>query len=320
MSVRLIHSSLHSLTPKLLACAVKPNNTSKIFENFQRSFSLLGLKQKPILLKENSPSSPKIVDKTTAHAKDIVTSSKRGAVIIENLQKTVEAKFPIHPFTSKISSSNSKNVMGKYFAMSQAFPYIQAGAYKDLVLRAIGKSRSISESIEKTFVIGAFLCWDETGSQYLLQQNGIKALPNILDTRTHFHANLLKKDLEQIFGDKIPPNYCKDTQEYLKELLKKLGAQSKLERSAMMVAFEMHAERMIQELWKSLSEAHELKKETLTYFEAHVGGDDPAEAYHVALTQRLVQDLISEKDMESFVSHFINAYRLNIDWCEKICE
>ena len=269
-----------------------------------RFLSLLGLQGDPITSKSTKKG-----------------PSKDSLLLIQDLQKTVQTKFPTHPFTHQISRNNSERVMGRYYAMSQAFPFIQAGAYKDLVLRAISQQIPLTEEVEKTFTVGAFLCSDETGSHYLLQKQGMAALPNILDTKAGFHANLLKKDLEFIFGHPVGPDYCENTQIYLTRLMENLGAESKLKRGAMMVAFEMHAERMIQELWGSLTRELDLKKKDLGYFEAHVGGDDPAEAYHVALTQRLVQDLVlSPKEREDFTKLFIESYAMNIQWCEAICK
>ncbi|NDD58429.1 MAG: hypothetical protein EBZ47_04145 [Chlamydiae bacterium] len=299
-----------------LASLQRPQNSfhQYLWKGQTRSLSLLGLKDSHI---SQDPLSPRSSEAKKTTAADI---NERGTAIIEELRSAVNIHFPLHPFTHKVSAGNSEEVMGKYMAMSQAFPFIQAGAYKDLVLRAIHRSQPISEEVEKTFVIGTFLCWDETGSQYLLQQEGMSALPKILDTKTQFHANLLRKDLQIIFNHTVEPNYCSDTQTYLLQLMKKLGASNKLERSAMMVAFEMHAERMIQELWKSLADSHSLQKENLIYFEAHVGGDDPAEAYHVALTQKLVQDLVSPKEKEEFFRFFMESYALNVSWCETICK
>ena len=88
----------------------------------------------------------------------------------------------------------------------------------------------------------------------------------------------------------------------------------------MMVAFEKHANQMINSLWNSLASIHGLEKNSLQYFETHVGGDDPAEAYHVRMTQRLVTSVVPKEEQDRFFSHFLDCYDLNYKWCAAICK
>lgn len=237
-----------------------------------------------------------------------------------SLNALIEEKFPEHPFCTFLTKDNALNVMKRYFAMSEAFPYIQAGAYHNLIETAIKENRPITTDVEKTFVVGSFLSWDETGGNYLLRKEGMKGLPQILNTRQQFHSNLLRTDLIKIFGNPLEPDYCSVTRPYLLELMKRLGSENPIERCAMMVAFEMHAGRMIEGLWNSLVNIFNVKKEELTYFEIHVGGDDPAEEYHIKMTKKMIQNLITENHWEDFIKAFIDSYRLNYEWCRNICK
>ena len=236
------------------------------------------------------------------------------------IQQTVQTKFALHPFAKSVTAGNIERVMGRYLAMSEAFPYVQAGAYKDVIRRSLSRDKPITPQVEKTFVAGSFLCWDETGGNYLLQTKGMKALSESLDTREHFHASLLRKDLAILFQRKVDPDYCDATKTYLTSLMKQLGAEDDLKRGASMVAFETHAEQMIAALWSSLAKISAIDKEKLIYFQIHVGGDDPAEAHHVALTQRLIRELISDEQQKKFIRQFVKYYAFNTAWCKRICE
>src|SRR5690606_5996053 len=134
----------------------------------------------------------------------------------------------------------------------------------------IESNKGAAKEMEQTFVVGAFLSFDETGGLYGLRTQGISYLPRILETR-NFHASLLKADAERILGDKILPEYDVATRVYLKGLMSDLGAFDAVHRCAAMVAFEMHAAQMIDALWGSLASVYpEIDKESLTYFRLHV--------------------------------------------------
>lgn len=241
-----------------------------------------------------------------------------SGLLIDRLRTTARALAPEHPFKRSVTHQNARSVMGKYLGMSQAFPYLQAGAYVGLIRNAMKKNCSISPDVEKTFVAGSFLCWDETGGHHLVSAQGNGALPKALDTEQHFHSRLLERDLVEIFGQPVPPNYCPSTRAYLIKLSDKLGSPNKVTRVAMMVSFEMHAETMLLALWDSISKITMIPKDELTYFQTHVGGDDPAEAYHVALTQRLVKELVSSSEEGRFEKQFAKLYQLNLNWCQAI--
>ena len=246
---------------------------------------------------------------------------KRGfGSIKQELEETVSKKYSIHPFKNGLDTGNVLAVTRKYLAMSEAFPYIQAGAYHGLIMRVIHQNSSISRKMEQTFVVGSFLSWDETGGNYLIREKGISALPKILNTKRHFHASYLKADLKYIWGEDIKPDYCPDTRECLVTLSRKLGSSNHLERCAMMVAFEMHAGQMIEALWKSLSRTLWLEPDRLQYFKMHVGGDDPGEEYHIQLTQKLINSIVPGSKRKEFVFLFEEGYKLNIDWCNALCK
>jgi hypothetical protein len=227
--------------------------------------------------------------------------------IFDKLEEIITSKFKNHPFNdiSGLDKGSIETIMKKYLAMSQAFPYLQAGAQKDYIFHVIKKNIDVEEHFEKTSVVGNFLCWDETGGVKILKEKGISFLPQILDTKFNFHSNLLKNDLSKIFGKKISPEYDEKTVKYLENLYVRL-------------AFEMHAGRMIESLYTSISKHLDLKN--LDYFDSHVGGDDPAEAYHVLMTKRMIHDILSRELNSQFLKDFEESYRLNYEWCSSIIE
>lgn len=246
--------------------------------------------------------------------------NKKERNLIPTLENIVTKDFPIHPFKTGVSAENEKIVLGHYLAMSEAFPYIQAGAYKDLILNCIRRNTGVEKTVEKTFVVGAFLSFDETGGNYLLRTKGISALPEILQTNRLYHSSLLKQDIQTLLGQESPANYKYPTANYLQKLLENLGSRDHVQRCASMVAFELHAGEMIEALWGSLATLHpEIKKDSLDYFKVHVGGDDPQEEYHKQLTKKMTQDLISQDEEERFLKYFKDAYEENIFWCQSIC-
>lgn len=244
--------------------------------------------------------------------------SLRSAQVLTQLDALLMEKFAPHPFHYPLDRQEAEGVLKKYLAMSQAFPYLQAGAQKDYIFSAIANNSDISEQFEKTAVIGNFLCWDETGGLNLLSEKGMKALPTILNTQDHFHSNLLKKDLCKIFGKDLSPNYCEETKTYLRNLYDKLASPDHTIRVAMMVAFEMHAGHMIEALWNNVSQLFLIDKSELIYFDLHVGGEDPGEVYHMLMTRKLIDDLIPCHVERVFLNEFEKSYRLNFDWCQKI--
>ncbi len=110
-----------------------------------------------------------------------------------DIEKVIAAHFHQHPFETIPAIANYEIILSNYLAMSQAFPYLQAGSQKDLFFHYMNHNQDAPESIELTTVVGNFLCWDETGGLNLTLASGLKNLPRLLETR-RFHLNLLKKD------------------------------------------------------------------------------------------------------------------------------
>lgn len=237
--------------------------------------------------------------------------------VVTELDKVVKERFPRHPFDSGITKRNFKPVMGNYLAMSLAFPYLQAGAQYRLITGCIQRDMDVSRDIEITAAVGAFLTWDEVGGHAIVQKHGNKGLPMILDT-DGFHSNLLRSDIEKIYDQEVQPSFSAITKEYLKRLEYGLSAIDPVTRVSHMVAFEKHAGRMINALWKTISTIYKVDKDKLDYFREHVGGDDPAEEYHIAMTGRMIELTIDENDVSRFIDHFADAYQLNFGWCEAI--
>lgn len=139
----------------------------------------------------------------------------------------------------------------------------------------------------------------------------------ILDTE-RFHANLLRKDIQAILGKNVKPQFSPMTSEYLKKLEYGLSTLDPVTRVSHMVAFEIHAGVMINTLWSSIAKLCSIEKDSLSYFQTHVGGDDPAEEYPVQMTRRMIEETILEHDAHKLVDYFKDAYALNFNWCEQI--
>ncbi|MFP4221922.1 MAG: hypothetical protein ACLFM4_01185 [Phormidium sp.] len=238
--------------------------------------------------------------------------------ISEKIEKLIVQKFPIHPLSHGISAKNIHSVLTQYFAMSQAFPYLQAGAQKKQILAVMDGKQDIDKRFELTTVVGNFLCWDETGGHAVVRQLGNSGLPKILDTNRTFHANMLRKDIQYLTGCDLKPDYTKVTLDYLKALLAGLESLDHIKRCAYMVAFESHAGIMIDALWGSISRHYNVSKGKLLYFKVHVGGSDPAEPYHIEMTERMVNAIVPDDSVDEFVGEFTKAYVLNYNWCESI--
>ncbi len=54
------------------------------------------------------------------------------------------------------------------------------------------------------------------------------------------------------------------------------------------------------------------------YFSAHVGADDPAEAYHVAMTSNMINRNVTDGDVGAFEQALVSGYQLHLDWCSAI--
>jgi hypothetical protein len=240
--------------------------------------------------------------------------------IHKQISDILSQKFEVHPFSKEVTLENLEIVLKNYLAMSQAFPYLQAGSQKELIFHSIDRDVDVSEHIETTAVVGNFLCWDETGGHSILLEHGMTGLPIILNTKQYFHSNLLKKDIRVIFGKDLKPSYSKVTQEYLHNLYEGLSSLDSVVRCAYMVAFETHAGQMINALWESISAVCHLKNDSLSYFKTHVGGTDPAEPYHIKMTAGMIEKIVSENQIPAFLKAFEKAYALNYSWCKDITQ
>lgn len=250
--------------------------------------------------------------------RSFATSTKEsiGALV----EKELNLQFPEHPFASGITKENAQKVMCKYLAMSQAFPFIQSSAYAPLIKQFLANNEELPEAFNKTFAVAMFLCNDEMGSHHILSNGGNKRLPEILQTEGQTHANMLKKDLLTLFGKPCKPDVCPVTMKYLMDLMESLGSDNIEEMVASMVAFENHAHHMIQAVWDRIHELYpHVDKESLEYFKIHVGGDDPAEAYHVQMTEQLILETKASVNTDRFMKHMIKQYTLSANWCRDIC-
>ncbi len=235
------------------------------------------------------------------------------------LEAIVRQEFSTHPFSTSVSPKNFEVVIANYLTMSMAFPYLQAGAQLRLLMHYIEQERDTTRDVEITAAVGAFLTWDEIGGHAIVREFGNAGLPKILDT-DQFHSSLLQKDIETLTGKNIPPAFHKVTKDYLRDLEFGLSSIDPATRVAHMVAFEKHAGRMIDALWSSASAIFNVDKDKLGYFSTHVGGEDPAEDYHIKMTSRMIEEVIPEEDSERFLEFFQDAYELNFRWCGDICQ
>lgn len=222
-----------------------------------------------------------------------------------------------HPLSYGITKNNVTQLIADYLAMSEFFPYIQAGAHNAVLNKCLTEKTHIPESCQATSVVGAFLCWDEFGGHYKMLRGGIPALPTILETKS-FHANILKEDIKLFSPNSLNLSYSQVTADYLLKLQSGLSSENPVERVAFMVAFERNAEKMIMGLYDSLKNLYSLKSQKLAYFETHVGGDDPAEAYHIETTTRLIAGVVNDANRSSFLDYFTTACYINREWTEDI--
>ncbi|WP_407151233.1 GFA family protein [Bradyrhizobium sp. ORS 86] len=216
-----------------------------------------------------------------------------------------------------MSKEQLATLLPEYFAMSQAFPYLQSGSQSDLIFEAMHRNRSVPKDVELTSVVANFICWDETGGHGRVLKGGNAALPDILDTDS-FHANLFRRDASRLLGRPIQPSYSSTTRRYLRALYHGLSSTDAIVRCAYMVAFELHAAEMIHALWGSVVKTFDVRSDDLEYFRIHVGGEDPAEKYHGEMTSRLISELVPIDAYSRFSDEYDRAYRLNLEWCRNV--
>jgi hypothetical protein len=231
--------------------------------------------------------------------------------------ETIVLESGAHPFATNVNNDNIETVLSHYLGMSVAFPYLQAGAIGRVFERVLRSNEDVDVAIEATSAVASFLVWDEFGGHAKILADGVRALPSILETRS-FHANLLRGDIRHLFGKELKPSFAEPTGTYLQALYDGLASDDVLDRAAHMVAFERHAGIMIDALWSSLGHAKSVPPESLSYFYTHVGGDDPAEAYHIEMTGKMLSKVVCAAEWAGFLRSFELAYKLNFEWCRDI--
>lgn len=243
---------------------------------------------------------------------------ERPQDILKNIDVINRTLLEEHPFSSLSSPTKIEKIIPQYLAMSLAFPYIQAGSQSEIILDTIRQNKNLEKDFEITSVVGNFLSWDETGGAYILETMGKSSLSKILETHKWFHANILRSDIKKIFNKELKEDFNESTKTYLEDLYQRLSCSCKIRRCATMVAFETHAQAMIESLWASLTEQFSIDPNDLIYFKIHVGGDDPAEIYHAEMTRSMIERLISPDESEVFEYEYRDALERNIDWCKSL--
>lgn len=119
-------------------------------------------------------------------------------------------------------------------------------------------------------------------------------------------------------GHEVSATFSPATREYLKQLRFGLVSTDAVTRVAYMASFEAHAERMITGLRERLADLYEVDKDELVYFRVHVGGDDPAEVYHVAMTAGMISRVVPQGRADDFVEQFEEAYAMHVRWSGSI--
>lgn len=242
----------------------------------------------------------------------------RGHLSSRSFDEIIERYLP-HPFVNGIHHENAEQVSRRYLAMSLGFPYVQAGAQRGFLDAMIQSNSAADPLVEITTVVGNFLTWDETGGHGAVLTSGNAGLPRILHT-DRFHGNLCKSDLSKILDKPIEPEFD-ITGPYLVELRDLLGSQDSIVRCATMVSFERHAELVIRSLWDRLATLFPTNSASeLPYFETHVGGDDPAEAYHIQMTQGMIDHIVTTpSEAQMFLKAFECTFATHIRWSADIC-
>lgn len=238
--------------------------------------------------------------------------------IYEKLLDIVHDNFVRHPFAEITNIEQLKAVLPDFLAMSIAFRYLQAAAQKKAIFEVINNNTDVPYEIELTNAVANFLSWDESGGCELILKHGKSGLPKILDTPEWFHSNILRKDIRKILGYSVTPNFGQMTRQYLTQLYDGLSSTDAVKRCAYMVAFEAHASLMIERLGFSIVSITDRPLDDFQYFNLHIGGSDPAEKYHVQMTQLLIDRVVHPLQQEHFQSEFQRAFLLNCEWCNKV--
>lgn len=239
--------------------------------------------------------------------------------VLARVSAQLQERHPVHPFLEGIRRDNFEQVAAEFLGLSVSFPYIQAGAIHRSFEHALAASGDADANTEVTSAVGAFLVWDELGGHHAVRQLGDQGLLQLTRPAQLFHSHMLRRDLASLLGRPVQPAYSPATKAYLDGLLDGLSDARGNRNVANMVAFEQHASDALESLWEAVARVFDVPKdEQLAYFHTHVGGDSPAEAVHVELTQRMVDDLVADDARDEFVEHAVQAYDASIRWCRAI--
>lgn len=248
-----------------------------------------------------------------------IKSVKEGKAFIEELNEQIAQKFPFHPFEDGIDKNNFEHVISEFLALSVAFPYIQAGAIYANYSKQIKTNKDVNKNVEVTSVIGSFLIWDEFGGYRLSQEYGNEGLCHLIKVNEIFHSNILRHDIEILLGKRVSPKWGITTNEYLNDLLDGLSDSRNNRNVAYMIAFEKHAQIIIQSIWNAISRVFGTPQDSqLQYFYEHVGGESPAEVYHIEMTQKMISLLVPRNEQEQFLAMCVDAFEVSIRWCESL--
>jgi hypothetical protein len=248
---------------------------------------------------------------------ELLHTSKSALTTHRELEAMVNEAFGRHPFATALDLPRLEKLLPDYLAMSQGFRYVLAAAQKDAFFDAMSENRGVSDKIEMMNSVANFLMWDETGGCDLNLAESKSKLPELLDLR-RLHSELLRADAEKLLGHPITPHFSAATHRYLTALYRGLASTDEVVRCAHMVAFELHAGAMIDSLWASIASVTTVPPDELRYFAMHVGGNDPAELYHVEMTQRLIDRVVPASRRESFRASFLDAYAIHVNWCRAL--
>src|SRR4051795_12348058 len=248
-----------------------------------------------------------------------IASGQASAAIIEELSRGIGERFLDHPFRSGVNKDNFATVIAEYLAMSIAFPFIQAGAIHETYKAALRAGGDTDKNAEITGAVGAYLVWDEVGGHKLTLERGNQGLLQLPATHRNYHAHWLRKDIHTLLDRDVQPHRSAATIRYLDELLGGLSDARRNRNVAYMIGFECHAQAMIGALWDAACSSFDLPhNERLVYFWDHVGGDEPAEGFHVEMTRMMVAELVPPDRREEFIELCLEGYALNFHWCEAI--
>jgi hypothetical protein len=126
---------------------------------------------------------PSIIEVVAPYAAFEPSDAGAGA-LLDEIHAIIEAEYAVHPFSkTSITKDNAATVLRQYIAMSQAFPYLQvsavpcilglevgylltlsivgmqAGVGKDFIFKSMENNTDMPKDIERTFVVGMFICW-----------------------------------------------------------------------------------------------------------------------------------------------------------------